>query len=192
MKLRLLYTFSLVLALSVGSLSAQDNDSTKVTNAKTSGIELAFDYGKLFTLASDFESKYQGSIGYRYKNKVVITFRAGSAKLDPQNAYENGTYSSEGEFGVVSLNYLLPIDATNTLFLGLGYGLSMYKDSYSYSLSSSIWPTLSDSDRRSDLQADWFELIIGSEKRLKRSNFYLGGLFIVRKLNDYDQLKPIE
>jgi len=187
MKLRLRYTFSCLFILLGSSAFAQMPDSLR-----RSGVEVFLDYGKILTLASDFESKWEFGVGYRYKSRVAVTVHLGMAELNPQEAYENGTYTSEGRYGSAGLNYLLPLDATNTLYLGVQYGMSMYEDSYTYTLSSTIWPDFNDSEQREDLEADWFGLVIGSEKKLGPNGFYLGGEFSIRKLNSYNEFEPVD
>ncbi len=191
MKQVLHFSFSLllILALSFSCFAQGTADSTKT---KQSGIELSFDYGKVFTLASDFESKWSAGVGYRYKNKLMLSVNAGMATLDPQNAFENGTYHSEGQFGSVSINYIITIRPGNYLYFGSGYGVSMYKDSYSYTISNSIWPDATTTQSRQELQADWAFINIGSEKSLSIKGLFLGGVFSIRKLLNYDEFEPID
>ncbi|MEP2772896.1 MAG: DUF6048 family protein [Fulvivirga sp.] len=193
MKQVLHFSFSLLLisTLSFTCIAQEASDSTIRVNNQ-SGLELSFDYGKLFTFAADFESKWSGGVGYRYKNKVMLSLIAGVATLDPQNAYENGTYHAEGQFGSASLNYIITIKPGNYLYFGSGYGVSMYEDSYSYIIGNSIWPTATETQSRKDLQANWAFINIGSEKKLKINGLFLGGVFSIRKLLDYDEFEPVD
>jgi len=194
MKRQLLYIISLLLALAFSvSANAQETKPTdSVAITKKSGLEIAFDYGKLLTLASDFESKWSVGVGYRYKSKLLLDIWAGMATLEPKNAYENGSYKSEGIYGSIGLNYLISIDAKNLLYLGVRYGMSMYEDSYTYEIGSPIWATFSGSGAHKDLQADWFAVSIGSEKELKIKNLFLGGKVSLRFINSYDKFEPID
>lgn len=190
MKQALRFSFSLLLSIAAsGVVFSQNTDSVKV---KSSGIELSLDYGKLITLASEFESKWSAGIGYRYKNKVMLTVSGGMSSLDPKNAYQNGSFHAEGKHGSISLNYIVTVKAQNYLYFGAGYGVSMYEDKYSYSIGNSIWPVASESQTRTDLQADWAFVNIGTEKLLKIKGLYLGGVFSIRKLLSYDEFEPVD
>lgn len=191
MKPVLHFSFSLLL-LSVLSFSAFAQQASDSIPTKTSGVEFHFDYGKLITLAADFESKWSAGVGYRYKNKVMLTLKAGIALLEPNNAYENGTYRSEGQYGTVSLNYLITVKAGNFLYVGAGFGKSLYEDTYSYTIENSIWPATSETQTRPGLQAEWAFINIGSEKKLKIKGLYLGGVLSIRKLLDYPSFDPID
>lgn len=186
MKLRLLFILSINLTLAVNTAQAQ-TDSTRL-----SGLEIAIDYGKLLTIATDFEAKAEISLGYRIKGRFIPQIQLGMAQLDPGTAFENGTYHSEGYYGTAGINYLLPIDATNSLYIGAQYGMSMYEDNYEYTIASAIWPDFTESVSRTDLSADWVAIVIGSEKKLRIKGLYLGGEFNLRILNSYDQFEPID
>ena len=191
MKQVLRFSFSLWISIMSGAtcLAQEATDSVRVKN---SGLEVYLDYGKLITLASDFESKWSAGVGYRLKDKIMLSAEAGMASLDPNNAYENGTYHSEGIFGSISLNYILTVKPGNFLYLGVGYGMSMYEDEYSYTIANSIWPDATETTSRKDLQADWAFINIGSEKKLDIKGIYLGAVFSIQKQLNYDQFEPID
>jgi hypothetical protein len=165
-------------------------DSTRI--AVKSGPQIYFDYGKLLTIATDFETKYEFGIGYQLKNHFQPTFRYGMAKLEPSSAIQNGTYLSEGQYWRAGLNYVIPFDAVNSFYIGVNYGSSKFEDSGTYEVKSELWPTFTDSFERKDLEADWFEAVLGSEKTMLNGHVKLGGLFGVRFINSRSQFEFID
>ncbi|MEM9856701.1 MAG: DUF6048 family protein, partial [Bacteroidota bacterium] len=150
------------------------------------------DYGKLITAASDFESKFEAAVGFQLANRIVPTVHVGYATIRPQTAFENGTYESSGVYGRIGFNYLIPLDNTNTYYAGLRYGLSTFEDKGSASIDSDIFETYTIDFGESDQTATWFEVVIGTEKKLRYYNIYLGGLFSLRFINSRNKFVPID
>ena len=191
MRRSLLYTFSLLLLLVNGNLLAQD--STKVKQPIKSGPQIYLDYGKLITYASDFEQKIEFGVGYQLKMGLQPNFTYGMATIKPEAAIENGEYTSDGTYWRAGVNYLIPVDATSSLFLGVKYGQSKFDDKGSYKIESELWDTYTGSIERSGFEAHWFELIIGSEKALgSGKHIILGGQTGVRFINERDKADFID
>ena len=170
---------------------AQENtDST--TFVINTGLELYVDYGKLATLPSDFESKLEVGIAVQLVNRLSPNFQVGYGSLQPNSAFENGVYQSTGYYGRFGINYLLPFDNINSFFFGLKYGLSFYEDEGSYEISSDIFDTYRVSFGEEDLSADWFEIILGSEKQTKIKNLSIGGQFAFRIINNRSNFTPVD
>lgn len=192
------FTFSLVLCLCVSSLFAQ-TDSTEVVDVKPqtavkkaqpdsvksvkivvkSGPQIYLDYGKLLLRATEFESKFEAGVAYTFGFRLQPNFQYGIATLEPATAIENGEYKSEGSYWRVGINYIIPFDNTNTFYAGVKYGQSKFEDSGSYLIESEYWPTYTDGFERKGLEADWFELVLGSEKKMS-DNVFIGGMFGLR------------
>ncbi|MEM6524603.1 MAG: DUF6048 family protein [Bacteroidota bacterium] len=172
-------------------------DSTEITSDTTriqtrSGLFLAIDYGKLATAVSDFESKFEASIGFQLSNRLAPVLEIGYAILNPRTAFENGTYESAGVYGRFGINYLIPLDNINIYYAGLRYGLSSYEDEGNYIIESDIFETYSVDFGESNQTATWFEIVLGSEKKIRNYNIYLGGLFRLRFINTRDKFVPID
>lgn len=203
MKLPLQYTFSIIFFfLSAAELYSQDTTAVTVDE----GLSLYIDYGKLLTLPFNFETKAEAGIAYRLKNRFSPNLQVGMAMVDPSAAFENGTFTAEGQYARVGLNYIIPLDGINMLYIGGKYAVAMYEESGTYEIGSSLWQNRAESYSRKDLQADWFEFVIGSEKRLKKSsgepksdkskqensNWSLGGYFSLRIINSREKFEPID
>lgn len=188
MKQKLLFIFSLFLLINFSSSYAQDSTRHKVNP----GPQIFLDYGKLLTLASDFEQKYEVGVAYQLKMGLQPNFSYGIATIKPDAAIENGDYTSEGTYWRAGLNYLIPLDATNSLFIGVKYGQSQFDDKGSYKIESELWDTYSGSIDRSGFEADWFEAVLGSEKSLGNGHIILGGQTGVRFINERDKAEFID
>ncbi|MEM7109124.1 MAG: DUF6048 family protein, partial [Bacteroidota bacterium] len=165
-------------------------DTTRIQTK--SGLFITVDYGKLATLASDFESKVEASIGVQLLNRLVPVIEVGFSTLNPRTAFENGTYESTGIYGRFGINYLIPFDNTNTYYAGLRYGLSAFEDEGNYIIESDIFETYSIPFGESSQTATWFEVVLGSEKKVRNYNIYLGGLFRLRFISTRDRFVPID
>ncbi|MEM1406604.1 MAG: DUF6048 family protein [Bacteroidota bacterium] len=165
-------------------------DSTRIQ--VPTGLFITLDYGKLATLVSDFESKFAISVGFQLANRISPEMQLGYANLSPQNAFENGTYESKGFYSRMGVNYLIPFDNTNMFYVGLKYGLSLFEDEGNYQISSDIFETYSVDFGEQDQTATWFEVVLGSEKKLRKEKVYLGGQFTLRFANSRDKFSPID
>lgn len=185
----LLYTISILLFMTGSNLYAQSDsikvksDSVKVKIKVKSGPQIYIDYGKLLMRATEFESKFEAGIAYTFAFKVQPNFQYGMGSVEPATAIENGTYKSEGAYWRVGLNYILPFDNTNTFYVGVKYGQSKFEDSGSYLIESEYWPTYIGGFERKNLEADWYELVFGSEKKMS-DHILLGGMFGVRFIHE--------
>ncbi|QSE97037.1 DUF6048 family protein [Fulvivirga lutea] len=158
----------------------------------TSGPQIYIDYGKLLTLPSEFEQKFEIGLAYQFKNRFQPNFHFGIATIQPDAAIENGEYTSEGSYWRAGVNYLVPLDQINRLFIGVRYAQSEFNDSGSYEITSELWPTFTESFERDGFAADWFELVLGSEKMFKNGHLLLGGEAGVRFINEKDEAEFID
>ena len=190
--------FSLIAVVLLFSLTSYGQVDSVTTAADTSRIEMAsglfisVDYGKLATIASEFESKLEASIGFQLSNRISPILQAGYAVLNPANAFENGIYESSGYYVKLGVNYLMPLDNTNTIYAGLRYGFSSFEDEGSYQIASDIFDTYTVNFGEKDQTATWFELVMGSEKKLRMENLYLGGQLSMRFINTRDKFSPVD
>lgn len=189
MKLRLLLIFSIIFTFFAFTAFTQSQDTIISINT---GPSIYIDYGKLLTIPTDFELKAEAGISLQLKNRFAPHVQLGWARLEPGGAFENGNYTAEGMYGRAGINYLLPLDAANSFYFGLRYALSQFEETGNYQIASQIWPTRVERYTRKDLQADWFEVVFGTERKFKQSKWYLGGYLSLRILNNKDTFSPID
>ena len=172
---------------SLDSLVSQPVDTSKFIKL----ADIYLDYGKLVTMPFSFETKAEMGIGMYFRFNFGLNVEAGYGAKYPEDAYKNSDYSVKGYYGRIGLNYHYTYAPGVHLYLGAKYGYSMYEDGGTYELGSDTWGNYSDSFKRTNLQANWFEIIGGSERRWK-GNFYLGFVVRVRVLMNYDTFTPID
>jgi hypothetical protein len=161
-----------------------------------SGVELAIDYGKLLTLWTEFESKYEGGINLRFYERIVLAGEFGIAELNPLKAYDNALYYTvKGSYGRIGLEYYTSYDPKSFYYAGFRYGMSMFEDEGKFLIDSEYWEDYEEGFGSTDLTASWVELIVGTETYLKigkkdqenpKSKFLLGWKFRLRVLMDFE------
>lgn len=165
------------------TVGAEDTvEAPPVKSKFFSGAEIYIDYGKLLLVASNFESKYEGGINLRFFSRVDLAGEFGYAVLDPLKAYDDAlSYTITGGYFRVGADYFVDLDKKNALYGGVRYGMSMFSDEGEFLLESDFWEDYGDTFGSDNLQADWFELILGSEMRLGKGSGEerpKGGLFL--------------
>jgi len=188
MKVRLRPIFSFFLTL-VSTLSfAQDENVSAVSSLDSlkvkSGLEVSLDYGKILTLLSDSETKAEGTIGYMHKEKLQILVEIGYAKLTPPNAIVNGEYTSKGIYGRGGLAYGGEIVPKSYLYIGAMYATSQFEDGGKVLIESQAWEDINEDFSRTDLRANWFEIILITEQKLNE-HLFLGSKLRFRKLLNF-------
>lgn len=161
-----------------------------------SGVEIKIDYGKLLTLWTNFESKYEAGINIRFYERIVLNTEFGYAELDPLKAYDNALYYTiTGIYGRVGLDYYTTYTPGNFYFVGLRYGMSTFEDEGMFLLESEFWPDYEEGFGSQDVNASWIEIVLGTETYLKvskqsktsgKSRFLLGWNARLRFLTDFE------
>lgn len=161
-----------------------------------SGLELVLDYGKVLTLWTEFESKYEVGINLRFYEKVVLATEMGYAELNPLKAYDNALYYTvKGSYARLGLDYYTSYDPKSFYYAGFRYGMSFFEDEGMFLFDSEYWEDYEEGFGSSDLTASWLELILGTETFLKfgkkkddnpKSKFLLGWKFRLRILTDFE------
>ncbi|MBL3655576.1 DUF6048 family protein [Fulvivirga sediminis] len=159
----------------------------KVKNA----FQVFIDYGKIITLATDYETKYEGGIAFQMTNKFVLVGHIGQAELNPANAIKNGDYTAKGQYFKAGINYLLPLDNFNYFYVGGRYGMATYDESGSYEVSSTLWPSVTESFDRSALSATWGEVLVGTERKLT-DYVIVGATFALRFMIEKETFEPVD
>lgn len=161
-----------------------------------SGLELAIDYGKLMTLWTQFESKYEAGINVRFFERIVLAGEAGYDELNPLKAYDNAVYYTvRGYYARLGLDYYTSYNPKSFYYGGVRYGMSMFEDEGAFLIDSEYWEDYEEEFGSTDITASWGEIILGTETYLKlskknpddpRSKLLLGWKFRLRILMDFE------
>ena len=161
-----------------------------------SGLELALDYGKLLTLWTSFESKYEAGINLRFFERIVFAGELGYAELNPLKAYDNALYYTvRGSYVRLGLDYYTSYDPKSFYYAGLRYGMSVFEDEGQFLIDSEFWEDYQEGFGSADITATWFEFVLGTETYLKlgksktespKSRFLLGWKLRLRVLMDFE------
>ena len=172
--------FLIIFPLIASPMAEAQEDSVAVDNYRT-GVSLYFDYGKLTSLLSKQNTKWEGGASFFFAKHWKIAGEFGTAVLNPDQAIEDGTYESSGNYYRAGLDYIMSIDNKSNLGVGFRYGASSFEDS-GYNPADTLNPTF----QRTDLSADWYEIIVESEAEFW-TGIFLGIKFRLRILNSYTQ-----
>ncbi|MFY0626864.1 MAG: hypothetical protein JXR07_11240 [Reichenbachiella sp.] len=154
---------------------------------------ILFDYGKLIGLALDTESKYEIGTQIDFKNKIIVVGEFGIATLEPNGAYQNASYSSEGYYYRFGLGYKYDMNPKNNFVFTARYGRSKYSDNGEVNIQSAsrlFDPLVEPFDRETSI-ATWYELVLSSETRMWKG-LYLGFHIRLRILDKYDEQEPLD
>jgi len=148
-----------------------------------SGVEVWIDYGKLLTLPTKFENKYEGGVNLRFFERMIIAGEFGYATIDPLKAYDNALYYTvNGHYYRAGLDYYMELDPKNFYYVGIRYGSSQFEDRGQFLIDSEFWEDYQDEFGSSDLQATWYELVFGTETILRigtpTSKIHIDKLFL--------------
>jgi hypothetical protein len=198
---------------SLDSLQLNNSDASSVSSAEISndpspemdslakkkfmsGVELVVDYGKLMTLWTKFESKYEAGVNVRFFERIVLAGEFGYDELNPLKAYDNALYYTvKGSYARLGLDYYTSYDPKSFYYAGVRYGMSMFEDEGEFLIGSEYWEDFGEKFGSQDITATWAEIIIGTETYLKigkknpdnpRSKFLLGWKFRIRILMDFE------
>lgn len=170
----------------------QEVDTTSFRRTLIPSIYI--DYGKLLTLPSSQETKYEGGIELLFLEKYPLILEAGSATLNPDQAFANGTYESTGVYYRVGTGFYSQFKPKNKLGLTFRYGASMFDESgrtISESPSGTQEADIRRLDRGGSLSASWFEAVIYSDRTIN-DLLSIGINIRLRVLIDYDEQSPVD
>ncbi|WP_420578065.1 DUF6048 family protein [Ekhidna sp.] len=184
-KRHLLFIFSLTLSVACFA-QTEETDSVEYRRVLTPSIYL--DYGKLFTIPTNFETKYEGGLELLFLEKFPLIIEAGQSTLSPEGAYSNGTYESEGFYYRIGTGYLSQWKAKNKIGLTVRYASSTFSETGRIFIES---PSGAQDDfiqsiQRDDLKATWYEVVVYSDRKLS-DLFSIGLNLRLRVLASYDE-----
>lgn len=160
-----------------------------------SGVELSIDYGKILTLWTSFESKYEAGINLRFYEKIVLAAEMGYAELNPLKAYDNALYYTvKGSYARLGIDYYTAYDPGNFYYAGFRYGMSSFEDEGVFLFDSEYWEDYEEGFGSTGITASWAEIILGTETFLNigkkneenpKSKLLLGWKFRLRFLTNF-------
>ena len=160
-------------------------------NRSYNRFEITFDYLKLLTFAFSTETKMEGGLGFISKYNIGINVEVGYGEKTPEDFYKNAEYKVSGYYGRAGISYYYPYNPDVNFIVGVKYAQSMYQDEAVYSILSSLWDDYEGDFKRTDLEANWVELVVGSESAVW-GNLFFGFYFRMRFLIQADNFEPFE
>ncbi|SNS79957.1 hypothetical protein SAMN05421640_1280 [Ekhidna lutea] len=190
-KQRLLFIFSLVLL--TGACLAQEAEVDSIDYKRAITPSLYLDYGKLFTIPSTLETKYEGGLELLINEKFPLILELGQATLTPEGAYSNGTYESEGIYFRLGAGYVSQFKPKNKIGISTRYAASKFSENgriFIESPSGSQESYIQNINRK-DLKANWYEVVVYSDRTL--SDLFTIGLNLrLRVLANYDEQEAVD
>ena len=188
----LLFIFSFF-ALSVALAQSTTDATDSVAYERAVIPSLYLDYGKLFTIPTDIETKYEGGLELLLQEKFPLIVEVGQATLTPEGAYANGTYESQGFYYRIGTGYYSQFTPKNKIGLTIRYATSTFSEEGRIFIES---PSGAQSNfiqniERNDLKATWYELVLYSDRKLTEI-FSIGMNLRLRVLANYDEQPVID
>lgn len=158
-----------------------------------SSLAISVDYGKLAGQLLNTESKYEFGGQVELMDRVVAIGEYGFSTLNPNGAYQNTDYQSEGNYFRIGLGYKIDFKPKNNLYFSVRYAKSSFEDMGTIDITSAsgIYNDLNEPFVRKGLSAQWFEVVMSSEARLWKS-LYAGFHLRLRIMDKYDEQEPLD
>ncbi len=173
---------------------AQENEEDSVAISQRSIIPSFYlDYGKFLTLGSTDESKYEGAIELLFKEKIPLLLEVGHATLASAEAFQNGTYQSEGFYYRIGTGIYSQFTPKNKLGITFRYSMSTFNEFRQISITSpsELQPEFIDNVESENLNASWVEAVIYSDRSINNI-LSIGMNLRLRILLSYDEQSPID
>ncbi len=186
----ILFTSSLTIVL--GSLAQEQGDDS-VRNVHCIIPSIYVDYGKLLTVLSKVETKYEGGVEILFREKFPLVIEIGVATLSPDHAWSNGSYESSGLYYRIGTGIYSQFNSKNKLGFTVRYGSCSFDETRRIVLESSsgIQELFVASEARNNLSASWLEAVIYSDRKLN-DLLAIGMNLRFRLLQNYDQQSPVD
>jgi len=176
---------------SIQNLPKTDAVDTIKIQRRFLSVEPYLDFSKLLTIPTDFETKYEGGLELRFFERFSLIAEAGSVTTSPEGAYANGVYESSGTYFRVGAGIVGKYDAEHNAGISFRYAISSFDESGSIFIDSPSGAQERFTRRisRSDMSAQWWEIVYYSDKKLFKSSdlFWFGLNLRLRILQSYDE-----
>lgn len=156
-------------------------------------VSAVLDYGKILGYLSGVEKKNEIGVQIGIKKNLLIVAEGGYSILNPNDSYVNADYEVRGRYFRLGLGLNKAITAENNLSLSLRYAMSDFEDQGTINVTSSsgLFEPYNESFSRKSLTASWYELVLGSEKKIN-TKLRLGFYFRFRVMGKYDEQVPYD
>ena len=162
------YIYSWLL-VSIFASAVMGQDSVTVAK-KQNALYLTIDYGKLAEMAINDQVKWEFGLGAVFLDHFNLTLEYGYGKLLPENAINNGSYTSEGNYYRGGFDYVFQVTPKRFLSAGALYAYSGFDDEGQVIIESEIWDNLDKTFQRTGLSAQWMEIVINTEGPVFKSD----------------------
>ena len=190
MKHHLFFIFNLLSAI-LGY--AQGETDSLITSRRFIAPSLYLDYGKLLTILTKVETKYEGGVELLILEKFPMIIEVGRAVLSPEGVYSNGIYESQGMYYRIGTGYTGQFKPKNKIGLTVRYAVSTFDENEKIFIKS-ISGAQGDFIQvinQTGLSAQWWEVVLYSDKQL--SNLFSIGLNLrLRILHSYDKQEYLD
>lgn len=175
---------------------AQTEEADSLASEKSgvlTSTAVLFDYGKLIGLFIPTETKYEGGLQLDFWDKLIVVGEYGVATLEPNGAYINAGYVSEGSYYRAGIGYKVNMKPGNNLFISFRYAQSNFSDKGNVEVASAtgIYDPLEEPFERKDEKATWYEVVLSSEKQMWKG-LHLGFHVRLRVMGEYNQQAPLD
>lgn len=185
------YTYSLIFSLFIlavaeksfsqqvpvsDSIQSKGADTvSKATTEKIGRIGIYVDYLNFIGQLIGDNKKYEGGVHLTVYRKFLLAAEGGIITLQPKSAIRNGEYRAEGKIWKVGADFAINYnkEKDSKIYLGFRYANSSFIDEGYYEVASVLWPTLKKSFSRNNLDAQWYEVLFGTEGHIF-NGFYTG------------------
>jgi Domain of unknown function (DUF6048) len=163
---------------------AQDSLATKPA---TMAVTISADIGKGFESLANRQTKWEFGVGVQLR-KVQFVAEYGYGQLNPESVINNGSYTSEGNYYRIGIEYVTTVSPKRYLSSGILYSQADFTDFAEVNINSDLWDDLNQTFVRPGLSASWIEWIVNTEAPLFKaesgfmSGFYWGVRFRLRML----------
>lgn len=160
-------------------------------SAIANGFGIYIDYLKFASPLLSEDTKYEAGAEITLSRRFRLVGEAGYGLLQPESAIRNGTYQSEGTYWRGGLEYTLIADANNSLYIGGRYAQASFEDQGTYQIKSPLWPNAEQTIDARQNEAEWYEVVLGTEGRLF-ADLYLGWIFRYRRMISRDSYELLD
>lgn len=141
--------------------ATQPEDSLQ--KSKTTRIAIHLDYLSLVSRLISKSERYEGGVSVFPVRNFAVVAEAGFSRAEPKSAISNGSYAAEGYFGKAGVDYYLVNGRESRIYLGARYAMTSFDDRYSFVIASDLWPDYTGTGDRENLEASWYEALLGTE-----------------------------
>jgi len=156
-------------------------------------VSAVLDYGKILGYLSGVEKKNEIGVQLGIKKNLLVVAEGGYSTLNPNDSYVNADYQVRGIYFRFGTGVRKVIDPKNSLSLSVRYAMSDFEDQGTINVTSSsgLFEPYEESFSRKSLTASWYELVLGSEKKIN-TKLSLGFYFRLRVMSKYDEQEPYD